>query len=158
EMFPGRLWCAFGTGQYLNEHITGEVWPSKAVRMRRLEEATAVIRALWRGETVSHRGYFTIEEAKLYTRPAQAPLILGAALTEETAEGVAGWADGVITTAKPYDDQQRFIEAFRRGGGEGKPMYLQALHAYGEDESRVQQEAWQYWRTNVFGSDIQADL
>src|SRR4051812_41227640 len=29
EMFPGRFWLALGTGQALNEHVTGESWPPK---------------------------------------------------------------------------------------------------------------------------------
>jgi hypothetical protein len=37
-------------------------------------------------------------------------------------------------------------------------MYLQALHAYGSDYDQIQKEAWQQWRTNLFGSEIQADL
>lgn len=158
EMFPGRLWCAFGTGQFLNEHITGEAWPPKKERQKRLEEAVTVIRALWAGETVTHRGMFTVEEAKLYTRPETVPLILGAALSDDTAEWVGSWADGIITAAKPVDDQKKFIEAFRRGGGTGKPMYLQAMHGYGRNKEQIEQEAWQNWRTNIFGSDIQADL
>src|SRR4028119_2302357 len=65
EMFSGRLWCAFGSGQYLNEHITGERWPTKAERNERLQESVRVIRALWNGETVNERGkYFNVEEAK----------------------------------------------------------------------------------------------
>jgi len=158
EMFPERLWCAFGTGQYLNEHITGEAWPPKPERKKRLEEAVNVIRALWAGEWVTHKGSFTVEEAKLYTRPEKSPLIFGAALSEETAEWVGSWADGIITAAKPLEDQKRFIEAFHRGGGVGKPMYLQALHAYGTDYNQIQKEAWQNWGTNVFGSEVQADL
>jgi coenzyme F420-dependent glucose-6-phosphate dehydrogenase len=158
EMFPGRLWCSFGSGQFLNEHITGEGWLPKPERQARLKEAVAVIRALWAGETVTHRGYFTVEEAKLYTRPAQPPLLLGAALSNETAEWVGSWADGVITAAKPRADQEKFIEAFQRGGGPGKPMYLQALHAYASDYETALEEAWQEWRTNLFGSEIQADL
>jgi probable non-F420 flavinoid oxidoreductase len=158
EMFPDRLWCAFGTGQFLNEHITGESWPTKPQRKKRLEEAVNVIRALWKGETVTHKGCFTVEEAKLYTRPEKSTLILGAALSEETAEWVGSWADGIITASKPVEDQKRFIEAFHRGGGAGKPMYLQALHGYGTDADQIQNEAWTYWRTNLFGSEVQADL
>jgi coenzyme F420-dependent glucose-6-phosphate dehydrogenase len=158
EMFPNRLWCAFGTGQFLNEHITGEGWLPKPERQARLREAVDVIRALWAGETVTHRGHIVVEEAKLYTRPSQSPLILGAALSNETAEWVGSWADGVITAAKPREEQEAFIAAFRRGGGAGKPMYLQALHAYAEDEDTALQEAWREWRTNLFGSEIQADL
>lgn len=158
EMYPGRLWCSFGSGQFLNEHITGEGWLPKPERQARLKEAVDVIRELWSGATVTHRGYFTVEEAKLYTRPEQNPLILGAALSEETAEWVGSWADGIITVAKPREDQERFIDAFRRGGGAGKPMYLQALHAYAPDYDTALKEAWTEWRTNLFGSEIQADL
>jgi coenzyme F420-dependent glucose-6-phosphate dehydrogenase len=158
EMFPGRLWCSFGSGQYLNEHITGEGWLPKPERQARLKEAVEVIRSLWAGETVTHRGYFTVDEAKLYTRPQKAPLILGAALSNETAEWVGSWADGVITAAKPPADQEKFIKAFHKGGGKGKPMYLQALHAYAPDYETALQEAWTEWRTNIFGSEIQANL
>jgi probable non-F420 flavinoid oxidoreductase len=159
EMYPERLWCAFGTGQYLNEHITGEVWPSKEDRKARLIECVDIIRALWAGETVSHKGMITVNEAKLFTRPAVPPQIFGAALGEDTAEWVGGWADGVITTAKSSpDDLKRFIEAFRRGGGDGKPVIVQALHGYGSDLAATQEQAWKQWRTNLFGSEIQADL
>ena len=96
ELFPGRFWVALGTGQALNEQITGERWPSKSERNERLREAVAVIRALWAGETVSHRGAFTVEDARLYTRPETPPLIVGAAITPQTAEWVGGWADGCI--------------------------------------------------------------
>jgi coenzyme F420-dependent glucose-6-phosphate dehydrogenase len=64
----------------------------------------------------------------------------------------------VITAAKPRADQEKFIEAFHKGGGAGKPMYLQALHAYAPDHDTALKEAWQEWRTNLFGSGIQADL
>ncbi len=159
EMFPGRLWCAFGSGQYLNEHITGGGWLPKPERWARLRESVDVIRALWAGETVTHRSpYLVVEEAKLYTRPAQPPRILCAALSEETAAWAATWADGVITGAKPKADQARFIEAFRRAGGDGKPIFVQALHAWAPDEDDALRGAWREWRTNVFGSEIQADL
>jgi coenzyme F420-dependent glucose-6-phosphate dehydrogenase len=158
EMFPERLWCSFGSGQYLNEHINGEKWPPKPDRQARLKEAVDVIRALWAGETVTHKGYFMVEEAKLYTRPAKSPMILGAAISSETAEWVAGWADGVITIAKERAEQEKFIEAFQRGGGEGKPMYLQSLHAYAPDYNAALQGAWDQWRSNVFGNEVQADL
>src|SRR5215204_2074969 len=45
EMYPGRLWCAFGSGQKLNEHITGTAWPEKATRQARLQECVEIIRA-----------------------------------------------------------------------------------------------------------------
>jgi G6PDH family F420-dependent oxidoreductase len=52
ELFPGRLQVALGTGEFSNEHITGEPWPRKAVRNARLRECVDVIRALFAGEHV----------------------------------------------------------------------------------------------------------
>jgi alkanesulfonate monooxygenase SsuD/methylene tetrahydromethanopterin reductase-like flavin-dependent oxidoreductase (luciferase family) len=45
EMYPGRFWIAPGSGELLNEHITGERWPHKAERNARLREACDIIRA-----------------------------------------------------------------------------------------------------------------
>src|SRR3712207_584894 len=85
EMFPGRFWLAVGSGQALNEHITGGAWPPKAERNARLEECVEVIRALWAGETVSRRGrWVRVEAARLYTRPETPPLLFGAAVSEAT--------------------------------------------------------------------------
>jgi coenzyme F420-dependent glucose-6-phosphate dehydrogenase len=159
EMFPDRFWLALGSGQLLNEHITGTRWLSKGERNARLKECVDIIRALWAGETVTHKGeYVTMIDAKLYTRPATPPKIIGAALTNETAEWVGGWADGIITTMKPRDQQQQFIERFYRGGGEGKPMYLQAQHSYAKDEQTALEGAYDQWRTNILSSSVSTDL
>src|SRR5690349_23632090 len=53
-MYPGRFWAALGTGEASNEHITGERWPRKELRSARLRECVEIIRALLRGEEVSH--------------------------------------------------------------------------------------------------------
>src|SRR4051794_14865459 len=83
-MFPGRFWVALGTGQNLNEHITGAPWPAKPDRKARLREAVTVIRALWAGEVVNHdTPWFQVRDAKLYSRPEIPPLIYGAAITKE---------------------------------------------------------------------------
>src|SRR5688572_3177614 len=117
EMFPDRFWLAVGSGEALNEHITGERWPVKSERNARLIECVSVMRRLWAGETVTHHGRIVVEEAKLYTRPAKAPLLYGAALTPETAEWVGSWADGLITIGAPAAKLVEIIAAFRSGGG-----------------------------------------
>ena len=99
EMFPGRFWLALGSGQRLNEDITGLAWPEKAERNARLRECADVIRALLAGEAVTHRGRVTVVEAKLYSRPERPPPLLGAAVTEATAEQVGAWADGLLTVS-----------------------------------------------------------
>ncbi len=158
-MYPGRFWIAPGSGEALNERITGLPWPIKAERNARLREAVDIIRALWAGETVTHAGLLTVEEATLYTRPRGAPpLIVGAALSEPTAQWMGEWADGLITVAAERETMTGIIDAFRRGGGEGKPIFLQAQHAWAPDDETAAREAWEQWRTVSFDSGVLAEL
>lgn len=146
EMFPGRFWIALGTGQNLNEHITGDPWPAKPERRARLAEAVGVIRALWAGETVDHDGpWFRVRDARLYTRPETPPRLYGAAITPETAEWVGSWADGLITVGKAPDALLEVVDAFRRGGGDGKPMALQAAISFAADEDQALRAAHRRW-------------
>ncbi|GAB3327018.1 TIGR03885 family FMN-dependent LLM class oxidoreductase [Larkinella ripae] len=158
ELFPERFWLAVGTGQALNEHITGDRWPAKAERNARLHECVAIIRALWNGETVSHQGLVTVEDAKLYTRPAVPPLLFGAAVTSKTAEWIGGWADGLLTISQPKDQLRAVVDAFRRGGGEGKPMYLKVQLSYGKNRKTAQQGAYEQWRSNIFPNAMLTEL
>jgi probable non-F420 flavinoid oxidoreductase len=158
EMFPKRFWVALGSGQALNEHITGEHWPAKAERNARLKECVEVIRALWAGETVTHHGLVRVQEAKLYTRPEISPRIIGAAITPKTAEWVGGWADGLITISAPYEKLRKVVEAFQRGGGEGKPMFLKVQLSYARDEAQARQGAYDQWRNNIFENVMLAEL
>lgn len=158
EMFPDRFWLAVGSGEALNEHITGERWPPKPERNARLRECVDVIRALWAGETVTHHGLVTVEEAKLYSLPQTPPLLVGAALTTETAEWMGGWADGLITIVGERGSMQEIIDAFHRGGGEGKPLYLQAQLCFARDEEDAVRTAWDQWRSPMFPSPVLADL
>src|SRR6187200_266134 len=96
-MFPGRFWAALGTGEASNEHVTGGGWPRKEVRNARLRECVDVIRALHRGEEVSHDGLVHVDRARIWTLPDEPPPLLAAAVSAETAAWAAGWADGIIT-------------------------------------------------------------
>jgi probable non-F420 flavinoid oxidoreductase len=158
DMYPGRFWVALGSGEALNEHITGDPWPSKAERNQRLKESVDVMRALWAGETVTHRGLVQVGDARLYTRPQTPPRIVGAAVTAETAEWVAGWADALITVNQPREKLQPVVDAFRRGGGEGKPMFLQVHVSYAKTEEEALRTAHEQWRSNCFDSQTLADL
>src|SRR3954471_8116182 len=69
QMFPGRFWAALGSGEASNERVTGEEWPRKEVRDRRLVECVDVIRRLLKGEEVSHDGLVQVNRAQLWTLP-----------------------------------------------------------------------------------------
>jgi probable non-F420 flavinoid oxidoreductase len=158
EMFPGRFWMALGTGEASNEHITGERWPAKAERTARLGEAVTVIRALLAGETVSHDGLVKVDRAKLWTRPERPPRLVGAAVSPQTAAWVGGWADALITLNQPHDKLRAVIDAFREGGGEGKPLCLQVHLSWAADEQEALAVAYQQWRTNVFDPSLAFEL
>src|SRR3954469_20012594 len=69
---------ALGSGQRLNEDLTGLAWPEKAERNERLCECASIVRALFEGQAVTHHGRVTVVEAKLYSLPDTPPLLLGA--------------------------------------------------------------------------------
>ena len=154
EMYPGRFWAALGSGEAMNEHITGDRWPDKVTRDARLAECVAVIRALLRGEEVTHRGLVTVDRARLWSRPSEPPRLIGAAVSEETARAVGGWADGLITVNQPADRLRRVLAAFREGGGEGKPASLQVHLSWADSEDQALAVAHDQWRSNVFSSEL----
>jgi probable non-F420 flavinoid oxidoreductase len=158
ELFPGRFWLALGSGEASNEHITGGRWPAKEERRDRLGEAASVIRALLAGETVSHDGLVTVDRARLWTLPAEPPKLIGAAISPETAAWVGGWADGLVTLNQPHDRLRRVIDAFRDGGGEGKPLYLQVHLSWAPDEETALAVAHDQWRSNVFDPALAMEL
>jgi probable non-F420 flavinoid oxidoreductase len=158
EMFPDRFWIALGSGEALNERITGEKWPLKSERNARLLECVDIIKALFNGERVTHFGRVTVEHAKLYTLPKVKPLIIGAAVTKETAEWMGSWADGMITVHRPYQELKEVVDAFRNNGGKGKPVFLKSQLSFARTEEEAISGAYDQWRTNIFHSTVLGDL
>lgn len=159
EMFPNRLWLALGSGQAINESITGEAWPEKAERNARLAECVQVIRALFNGETVTHRGRVTVIEAKLFSRPANSPPLIGAAVTPESAAFVGSWADGLLTTSGgDIETTRRVISAYREVAGDGRPVYLQHALSWADTEDEAVEEALDQWAPVVAGGEVNWDL
>jgi len=156
-MYPGRFWLALGSGEALNETITGERWPPKPERNERLAECVEIMRALWAGETVSHRGGVVVEEATLFTRPPNPPMVVGAALTPETARWVGGWADGLITIAHPLDELKELLDGFRDSGGD-KPAFLQFQLSFGDSDAQASRVAAEQWPIAMLASDVLAQL
>jgi probable non-F420 flavinoid oxidoreductase len=158
EMFPDRFWLALGSGERVNEDVTGLPWPSKPERSEKMKECAQIIRALLNGERITHRGSVTVVEGELFSRPKTPPPMLGAAVSESTAEFVGGWSDGLLTVAGKPDRLKKVIEAFRRGGGEGKPIHLQVALNWAPTQSQALQGAFDHWRFVALGGDIGWEL
>lgn len=158
EMFEGRLWVAVGSGEAMNESITGDPWPPKKDRNARLKECVDVMRALWAGEEVSMDGHVKVSHARLYVRPSMPPMIVGAALSPETARWMGAWADALVTVAGPRDGMRAIVEAFREGGGAGKPMFLQVALSFAGTDEDSHAAAFSQWRQAALPSSQLADL
>jgi coenzyme F420-dependent glucose-6-phosphate dehydrogenase len=159
EMFPERVWLALGSGEAINESITGEFWPEKAERNARLKECADITRALFAGETVTHRGRVTVVEAELYTRPSSPVPLFGAAVSAETAKFVGTWADGLLTTAGgDIETTRQVIEAFQETAGADKPIYLQYALSWAETENQAYGEALDQWAPVAAGGEVNWDL
>jgi G6PDH family F420-dependent oxidoreductase len=158
EMYPGRFTVAVGSGELLNEGITGGRWPPKEERNARLEESVQVMRALWEGRTVTVDSRIRVESARLYTLPEQPPRLFAAALSPETAAWAGRWADGLITTSRPPVVLKEIVDAFHRGGGAGKPMHLKVDLSYAEDDEAALAGAHDQWRFVVLGGSVISDL
>ncbi|KGM13397.1 TIGR03885 family FMN-dependent LLM class oxidoreductase [Cellulomonas bogoriensis] len=156
-MFPGRFWAALGSGENMNEHITGERWPPKDVRDARLEECVDVIRRLLDGHEVSHDGLVTVDRARLWTRPETPPPLIGPAVTAATARRLAGWADGIVTINQDRASLVELLEGYREAGGTG-PAVLQVHLSWHRDRATAERIAMDQWRTNVFDPPVCWDL
>jgi probable non-F420 flavinoid oxidoreductase len=154
ELHPGRFWAALGSGEAMNEHVTGDRWPAKHLRNARLLECVEVMRALLRGEEVDHDGLVRVDRARLWSLPDTPPPLIGAAVSEATAAIVGSWADGLITIARPPEELAPVLDAFREHGGADKPVYLQVQLSWHEDEDRALELAYEQWRTNILPTDL----
>ena len=158
EMFDGRLWLAVGSGEAINESITGDRWPPKPERNARLKESVDVMRGLWAGQSVSLEGHVTVKHARLHVRTEKPPLIVGAALSAETARWMGEWADALVTVAGPRDQMRDIVAAFGEGGGEGKPMFLQVAVSCAATDEASDRAALEQWRHAALPSTQLADL
>jgi probable non-F420 flavinoid oxidoreductase len=156
EMFPGRFWVALGSGEASNEHITGERWPRKEVRTRRLEECVSVIRRLLDGEEVSHDGLVTVDRARLWERPSVPPRLIGPAVSVASAARVAAWADGLVTINQPIEVLRDIVSAYRDAGGRG-PLSLQVHLSWAPTAEEADALAFDQWRSNVFTEPVNWD-
>lgn len=124
EMFPGRYFAALGSGELLNEHVTGDPWPAKDERTARLGECVDVMRGLLAGETVTHEGRVRVSEARLWSLPAAPANLMATAASPETARWAADWADGLVTVGTRREQVAEIVDAYLDAGGLG-PTCLQ---------------------------------
>jgi G6PDH family F420-dependent oxidoreductase len=149
-----RFAFGVGTGEALNEHILGDHWPIPEVRFSMLAEAVALIRELWKGETVDHDGeHYVVENARIYTLPSALPPILVSGFGDKSVQLAAEIGDGFITTSP----NKEHIELYRRSGGKG-PTQGGVKVCWHEDKSQAAKIAHQTWRNSFVPGQLAQDL
>jgi G6PDH family F420-dependent oxidoreductase len=151
-MYPGRFWLGLGAGEALNEHVIGGEWPEIGIRSAMLFEAIEVINKLFTGNVVKHDGeYFTLESAKLYTRPEQPVPIYVATAGPVNAKRTGKNADGIITVGAADEKIGMLWDKFADGAREaGKdphtmPKLLQIHVSWAESLAEAEEQAVLEW-------------
>ncbi len=134
EMLEGRFILGVGSGEALNEHILGDVWPSADVRLEMLEEAVALIRELWTGKVVTTEGkHYKVDHARIYNLPESPPEIYVSGFGPKATDLAARIGDGYINTSPDGD----LLERFKQASG-GKPAQAGAKVAF----APTREEGW----------------
>ncbi len=122
-MYPGRHWLGIGSGEAIDEHITGGYWPETAERINRMFEAIDVINKLFSaslaGRDAKHTGaFFKLESTRLWTMPEVAPEILVATAGPVAAKRAGRTVDGLIIDGAPIEKIAGLFERFDEGARE----------------------------------------
>jgi G6PDH family F420-dependent oxidoreductase len=141
----GRFTLGLGTGENLNEHIMGQRWPSAGERLEMLEEAVSVMRDLFSGRLVSHRGkHYTVDTARLYSVPPTPPPIYMSGFGQRSIKLAARIADGYVCVPPNAD----FVRLYRESGGGDRPVQGGLKVCWDPDEAQARKAMHRLWRTD----------
>ena len=154
ELSDGRFFLGVGTGEALNEHVTGDRWPPIDLRRDMLVEAIGIMRRLWTGETVDHQGeFYVVENARLFSAPDTPPAIIAAASGEQAAKLAGEHADGLWATSPSSDT----VDAYRSAGGAGD-IIGQLTICWNTDRDAAIDTAYEIWPNAGVPGQLSQDL
>jgi len=151
----GRFTLGVGTGEALNEHVTGSRWPPAGVRLEMLEEAVDVIRKLHTGEHVQHRGaHYEVESARLYSAPEAPVPIYVSAFGPRAVRLAARIGDGYCLTMPDAD----LVKQFREQGGGDKPVQGGLKVCWAPTEQEGVETAHRLWPNELLQGSLAQTL
>jgi G6PDH family F420-dependent oxidoreductase len=141
-MFGDRFRFGVGSGEALNEHVLGDPWPEAGVRLEMLEEAIDLIRELWRGGVVNHRGaHYRVQHARLYTLPESPPPIPVSGFGPKAVDLAARIGGGYVITMPDAE----LIRRYRSNGGGDKVVQAGVKVCWGPDEAEARRTVRRLW-------------
>ena len=119
-----------------------------------LEEAVEVMRQLWAGGVVSHHGvHYTVENAKIYSRPDEPPQVYVSAFGPKALHLAASIGDGYVNTSPDAGA----IKQYREAGGKG-PTIAAVKVCWGRDEAAARRLAHEVWATTGVPGELNQEL
>ena len=147
-LYPGRIFLGVGSGEALNEQAAVGSWPKWDERSERLIEATELIRQLWKGQQVSHKGKYYNVDAKLYDPPAKTIPLLMAANGPKAMRRAGQYGDGLITDPKTWKEHKSEFEAGAKAAGKDPaqmPVLVEQFVVVGDSkEAQASAELWRF--------------
>jgi G6PDH family F420-dependent oxidoreductase len=154
----GRFTLGLGSGENLNEHITGEGWPPVAQRQDMLEEATTIIRELLTGELVTWEGdYFRVDSARVWDAPEGGVPIGLAVSGPKSVERFAPLGDHLVAVEPDADLVKGWDQAKGAGAGASRKIG-QIPICWDPDRDRAVARAHDQFRWFGGGWAVNADL
>jgi len=145
---PGRIFLGVGSGEALNEKAATGNWPKWQERWDRLIEAITIIRALWTGNPVHHKGTYYQVDAKLYDPPAHPIPILTAANAKKSMRLAGKHGDGLITDPDTWKQHKSEWEAGAREAGKDiakMPVLIEQYVVVGDQsDAEAAAELWRF--------------
>ncbi len=147
----GKFALGVGSGEALNEHILGDRWPPTPERLDMLDEAIDVMRKLFTGEQVTHRGpHYTVDNARLYTLPDEPPPIYVSGFGPKAARRAGEIGDGFCIVMPDAD----LIQRFRENGGGDKPVQAGLKVCFADTEADGVDTAHRLWATETLPGEL----
>ncbi len=147
-LYPERIFLGVGSGEALNEQAATGQWPKWQERWDRLIEAITVIRQLWTGEHVSHKGTYYTVEAKLYDPPPKPIPLLTAANGRKSMRLAGRHGDGLITDPQTWKQHKSEWESGARDAGKNPaemPVLIEQFVIVGDTaEAKQAAELWRF--------------
>ena len=152
----GRFTLGLGSGENLNEHITGEGWLPVDQRQEMLVEATTIIRELLSGELTTWEGdYFRVDSARIWDCPDGGVPIGIAVSGPKSIERFADLADHLVAVEPDAD----LIQAWDAEKGTKDSRKIGQLPiCWDPDKEKAVAKAHDQFRWFAGGWAVNADL
>ncbi|SDD35060.1 TIGR03557 family F420-dependent LLM class oxidoreductase [Auraticoccus monumenti] len=156
----GRFTLGLGSGENLNEHVTGEGWPPVDQRQEMFAEAVEIISELHTGELVTYDGqYFRVDSARIWDAPEQGVPLALAVSGEKSVSRFAGLGHHLVAVEPDADLVQSWNSTRQQAGISAPSRFVgQIPICWGPDEAEATELAHDQFRWFAGGWAVNADL